>query len=131
MFGERCPQGTSTASVSPGWGSSGAGPLATVSERKTVTKAELRGKLAAVRASVAGNQQDISRRIALADEAPTYVAGDNLFWRIMPTMDRGLALVGAGEVGAASQALTEAIDLCRIAGHSCCKRNVIHVVSHT
>jgi LuxR family maltose regulon positive regulatory protein len=79
---------------------------------------ELRGKLAAIRASVAGNQQDIPRTIALAHAALTSLPRDNLFWRINPTVDRGLALVAAGEVVAASQAFTEAIDLCRAAGHS-------------
>jgi LuxR family maltose regulon positive regulatory protein len=81
-------------------------------------RAELRGKLAAVRASVAGNRQDIPRRIALAEEALTYLPADNLFWRINPMVDRGLALDAAGEAGAASQAFTEAIDLCRVAGYS-------------
>ena len=79
---------------------------------------ELRGKLAAVRASIAGNQQDIARRIALADEALRYLPENNLFWRIVPTVDRGLALDAAGEVVAASEAFTAAIELCHLAGHS-------------
>ncbi|HZG66216.1 MAG TPA: hypothetical protein VEZ12_05705, partial [Herpetosiphonaceae bacterium] len=81
-------------------------------------RAELRGKVAAVRASIAGNQDDIPRRIALAEEALTYLPADNLFWRINPMVDRGLALDAAGEGAAASQAFTEAIDLCRVAGYS-------------
>jgi LuxR family transcriptional regulator, maltose regulon positive regulatory protein len=80
--------------------------------------AVLRGKLAAIRASIAGNQQAISRTIALADEALIALPEDNLFWRINPTVDRGLALVAAGEVVAASEALTRAIALCRRVGHS-------------
>ena len=80
--------------------------------------AELRGKLAAIRASIAGNQQDIARTIALAHEALSALPQDNLFWRINPTVDRGLALIAAGEVLGASQAFSEAIDLCRAAGHS-------------
>ncbi len=80
--------------------------------------AELRGKLAAIRASIGGNQHDLPRRIALAHEALTLLPEDNLFWRISPTVDLGLALAAAGEVGAASHAFTEAIDLCRKAGHS-------------
>jgi LuxR family maltose regulon positive regulatory protein len=42
---------------------------------------------------------------------------DNLFWRIIPTVDRGLALGAAGEVVEASRAFMEAIELCRLAGH--------------
>jgi LuxR family transcriptional regulator, maltose regulon positive regulatory protein len=80
--------------------------------------AELRGKLAAIRASVAGSQQDVPRTIALAQEALTYLPQDNLFWRIIPTVDRGLALTAAGAAVAASQAFTGAIELCRMAGHS-------------
>ncbi|HSH80014.1 MAG TPA: LuxR C-terminal-related transcriptional regulator, partial [Herpetosiphonaceae bacterium] len=80
--------------------------------------AELRGKLAAIRGSIAGNQEDIPRRIALTDEALAHLPGDNLFWRIIPTVDRGLALDAAGEVVPASAAFTEATDLCRAAGYS-------------
>ncbi|CAA9291859.1 MAG: Transcriptional activator of maltose regulon, MalT [uncultured Chloroflexia bacterium] len=81
-------------------------------------RAELRGKLAAIRGSMAVKQEDIPRRIALTDEALAYLPEDNLFWRIIPTVDRGLALDAAGEVVRASQAFTEAIDLCGMAGHS-------------
>jgi LuxR family maltose regulon positive regulatory protein len=85
-----------------------------VMERETDV---LRGKVATIRASIAGNADDIPRRIALANEALTYLPHDNLFWRINPTVDRGLALAAAGEVVAASQGFTEAIDLCRMASH--------------
>jgi LuxR family maltose regulon positive regulatory protein len=87
-------------------------------ELQAPDRAELRGKLAAVRASIADNQDGVARRIALADEALRYLPRNNLFWRIVPMVDRGLALDAAGEAGEASEALTEAIDLCRLAGHS-------------
>lgn len=95
------------------------GPAEPAADRATLDRAAAvqRGKLAAIRASIAGNQQDISRTIALADEALTYLPGENLFWRINPTVDRGLALVAAGEVTAASEALTQAINLGRRVGH--------------
>jgi LuxR family maltose regulon positive regulatory protein len=80
--------------------------------------AEMRGKLAAIRATIASNQYNIPRTVALAQEALTYVPQDNLFWRIIPTVNLGLALDTAGEISAASQALTEAIDLCRMAGNN-------------
>lgn len=80
-------------------------------------RAELRGKLAAVRASIANSQKDIPRTIALAHEALTYLPRDNMFWRLIPMVDLGLAYDASGEVMAASRAFTEAIDLAGLAGN--------------
>jgi len=79
---------------------------------------ELRGIVAAIRSAVAGNQEDRERAIDLAEAALILLPAANLFWRIIPTVNLGLAYDAGGAVAAASARFSEAIDMARRAGNA-------------
>ena len=79
---------------------------------------ELRGIVAAIRSAVAGNQEDRERAIDLAEAALTLLPAANLFWRIIPTVNLGLAYDAGGAVAVASARFTEAVAMARRAGNA-------------
>jgi LuxR family maltose regulon positive regulatory protein len=80
-------------------------------------QAELQGMMAAVRSAVAGNREERARTLALAEEALALVPVGNLFWRLIPTVNLGLAHDAGGAVAAASTRFAEALAMAQRAGN--------------
>jgi LuxR family transcriptional regulator, maltose regulon positive regulatory protein len=70
---------------------------------------ELRGIVAAIRSAVAGNQEARQQALRLAEEALALLPPDNGFWRLIPTVNLGLAHDAGGAVAAASARFAEAL----------------------
>lgn len=70
-----------------------------------------RGVAATIKASIASNREDLAQAIELSHTALRLLPQKDIFWRLVPTIDLGLAYDAAGRVEAAAEYLNQAIYL--------------------
>jgi LuxR family maltose regulon positive regulatory protein len=79
---------------------------------------EVQGIVLAIRASIAGNQEKRELAIALSTQALQQLPDSAFYWRVVPSIDLGLAYDAGGNLEAASRMFTEAIRLSRSVDNS-------------